>query len=122
MMICPYCNEKHEALRKNASAEYRGSEVEYYGTYYTCPKSGRSYADTSANDIALKDAYRKENGLLTSSMMAKIRTRYREDDLKAILGKEEQMVADFGGHYVQSKEYDIALRTLDQMLQMSMHQ
>jgi len=97
-------------------------ELQYLGTFMKCPKNGHTFADASANDIALKDAYRKEKGLLTSGMIERIRMRYRREDLRAILGREEEKVFAFGGHYVQSKEYDVALRTLDQMLQLSMHQ
>ena len=121
-MICPYCGENHETWNERIKGAYNGVEVEFTGAFIKCSKNGRTFADASSNDIALKDAYKKKKGLLTSRMVEEIRMRYRREDLRAILGREEEKIFTFGGHYVQSKEYDVALRTLDQMLQLSMHQ
>lgn len=121
-MICPYCSENHDTWTECVKSEYEGEELEYEAVFSVCLKNGKRFADTAANDIALKDAYRIKHNLLTHKMIAEIRGRYKENELRAILGKEDQKVLELGGHHVQSKEYDTALKTMDYVIQMYMHQ
>lgn len=68
MMQCLCCMERH-AVRKIKVEEHNtfmGLPVKYNAEYFYCDKADETYADEeqiSSNDIAMKNAYRKQVNL-----------------------------------------------------------
>lgn len=67
------------------------------------------------NDIRLKDAYRKNMGLLTSFEISAIREKYgiSQSDLCTLLGWGGKTVTRYEGHQVQDKAHDTILKKID---------
>ena len=65
MNICPCCMEEHtvKIIYIQEQNVFKGVPVEYYAEYHYCHQTDEIYADEqqiSANDIAMKNAYREE--------------------------------------------------------------
>ena len=120
MKTCPCCMGEHAAKlitipEKNV---FKGVPVEYDAQYHYCPQADETYADEqqiSANDIAMKNAYRKKIGLLTSQQISDIRARYgiSQSDLCLLLGWGAKTVTRYESHQVQDIAHDTILRKLD---------
>ena len=81
MKICPCCMDEHEVQMITVQEKnvFKGVPLEYDAEYYYCDRADETYADEpqiSANDIAMKNAYREKMGLLTSHQISAIRARY----------------------------------------------
>ncbi|MBQ7796593.1 MAG: DUF4065 domain-containing protein [Lachnospiraceae bacterium] len=97
---------------------FKDQEVEYEAMYEYC-----EYADEfitaedmiRENDIAMKDAYRRRMGLLTSEEIIAIRKKYgvSQVDLARFLGWGEKTITRYEGHQVQDFAHDSILRKLD---------
>jgi len=118
--ICPCCMEEHipQLIKAKEECLFKGVLVEYTAEYYYCENADETYADEeqiSTNDIAMKDAYRKMLGLLSSDQILEIRTRYgiSQSDLCIILGWGQKTVTRYESHQVQDKAHDTILRKLD---------
>ena len=68
------------------------------------------------NDIRLKDAYRKKEGLLTSKQIRDIRVKYNisQSDLCVLLGWGAKTITRYESHQVQDKAHDTILKKIDQ--------
>lgn len=68
------------------------------------------------NDIAMKDAYRKAMGLLTTNEIIAVRKQYgiSQSDLCALLGWGGKTIARYESYQVQDKAHDTILRKLAQ--------
>ena len=68
------------------------------------------------NDIRLKDAYRKKEGLLTSAQIGEIRAKYgiSQSDLCLLLGWGSKTITRYESHQVQDKAHDTILKKIDQ--------
>ena len=91
--ICPCCMEEHvvKTVLIMDQATFKNSTVNYEASYFFCELTKELYMDEQQmqdNDIRLKDAYRKKEGLLTSAQIGEIRAKYgiSQSDLCLLLG------------------------------------
>ncbi|MBO4678140.1 MAG: XRE family transcriptional regulator, partial [Lachnospiraceae bacterium] len=79
--ICPCCMEEHEVktVSIKEQATFKERQVNYDAVYTYCDAADELYMDEhqlQENDIRLKDAYRRAEGLLTSDEISGIRVKY----------------------------------------------
>ncbi len=117
--ICPCCMEDHEiqTVIVDEMNIFKDVSVEYKAEYNYCSKTDEMYADeqqVSANDIAMKNAYRAAVGLLTSDQIAAIRLRYgiSQGDLCLLLGWGAKTITRYESHQVQDIAHDTILRKI----------
>ena len=118
--LCTCCMEEHDVktVRVRETNTFKGVPVEYDAEYFYCDRADETYADEqriSQNDIAMKNAYRAHEGLLTSDQITAIRTRYgiSQSDLCLLLGWGGKTIARYEGHQVQDHAHDTILRKLN---------
>lgn len=117
--LCPCCMEEHEVktIVVREHNIFKGIEIDYDAEYFYCDQADETYAEEnqiSANDIAMKNAYRLTMGLLTSGQIADIRTRYgiSQSDLCLLLGWGAKTITRYESHQVQDIAHDTILRKL----------
>lgn len=119
--LCTCCMEEHEVktvlLLENAI--FKNVNVDYEASYLYCDAAKEFYMDEQQiqeNDIRLKDAYRRKEGLLTSSEICSIRAKYgiSQSDLCLLLGWGGKTITRYEGHQVQDKAHDTILRKIDE--------
>jgi len=117
--LCMCCMEEHETSVVEVQEKniFKGKEVEYTAIYEYCGVSEEYIMDEkmiSANDIAMKNAYRKAMGLLTSDEIIEIREKYliTQKDLAIILGWGEKTITRYERHQVQDMAHDAVLRKI----------
>jgi putative zinc finger/helix-turn-helix YgiT family protein len=108
-----------EYVRLKETTLFKGQEIEYDVMYEYCEIADEYVSsDTmiSVNDISLKDAYRKKNGLLTSEEIESIRQKYgiSQSDLAILLGWGEKTITRYESHQVQDNAHDTILRKIDE--------
>lgn len=118
-MMCPCCMEEHEVQVVEVQEQniFKQVQVGYLAKYFYCEKVDEYYTDETMlqeNDISMKNAYRKEMGLLTSDEISAIRERYKisQGDLCYLLGWGGKTITRYEGHQVQDAAHDIILRKL----------
>ncbi len=84
-------------------ATFKNSPVEYEVSYLFCDLAEGLYMDEQqiqSNDIKLKDAYRKQEGLLTSVEIGEIRAKYviSQSDLCLLPGWGEKTITRYESH------------------------
>lgn len=111
--------EEHEVktvlLRDKVT--FKNVNIAYDATYYYCELAEELYADEHMmreNDIKLKDAYRKSEGLLTSSDIVEIRSKYgiSQTDLCVLLGWGGKTITRYESYQIQDKAHDAILKKL----------
>lgn len=119
--ICACCMEEHEVktVLVMDHATFKNSTVNYEASYLFCELAEELYMDEQQmqdNDIRLKDAYRKKEGLLTSSDIRNIREKYgiSQSDLCMLLGWGGKTITRYESHQVQDKAHDTILKKIDQ--------
>jgi len=119
--ICSCCMEEHEVktVLVMDQATFKNSTVNYEASYLFCELAEELYMDEQLmqdNDIRLKDAYRKKEGLLTSTQIGEIRAKYgiSQSDLCLLLGWGGKTITRYESHQVQDKAHDTILKKLDQ--------
>ena len=119
--ICSCCMEEHEVktVLVMEQATFKNSTVEYEASYFFCELAEELYMDEQQmqdNDIRLKDAYRKKEGLLTSAQIIEIRAKYgiSQSDLCLLLGWGGKTITRYESHQVQDKAHDTILKKIDQ--------
>lgn len=117
--VCPCCMEEHEIQKVcvNEQANFKNVDVEYEAEYMYCDKTEELYADEeqlSKNDILMKEAYRKKQGLLTSQEISKIRQMYdiSQGNLCTLLGWGQKTITRYEGHQIQDRAHDMVLRKI----------
>lgn len=117
--VCPCCMEEHvmHTINRIEKTVFKGTPVTYHANYLYCDKAQEFYADErqlSSNDIAMKNAYRKKTGLLTSEEIVEIRVRYgiSQSDLCLLLGWGAKTITRYESHQVQDIAHDTILRKL----------
>ncbi len=98
-------------------ATFKGRAVAYEAIYQYCENADEYYMDEQQlqeNDIRLKDAYRKAEGLLTSYEISDIRHKYgiTQSDLCVLLGWGGKTITRYESHQVQDKAHDTILKKL----------
>ena len=119
-MVCRICGEYHEVptVKVTDQEVFKGEEVEFQAIYLYCSNADEYLATEDMirrNDRALKDAYRKKAGLLTSTEIRAIRDKYgiSQKDLAAVLDWGRATIARYETHQVQDRAHDDILRTID---------
>ena len=117
--LCPCCMESHatKVICVKEKNIFKGELIEYKAEYCYCEITDETYADEdqiTANDIAMKNAYRKKMGLLSSEQIKDIRTKYSisQSDLCLLLGWGAKTITRYESHQVQDKAHDSILRKL----------
>ncbi len=119
--LCTCCMEEHEVktVLVKDEATFKHVKVAYEASYLYCEAAGELYMDEQQmqeNDVRLKDAYRKSEGLLTSSDISGIRAKYgiSQSDLSILLGWGGKTITRYESHQVQDKAHDTILKKIDQ--------
>ena len=118
--LCFCCMDEHDVatVRVLETNEIKGTVVQYYAKHEYCNLADELYTPEemiSSNDIAMKDAYRKANGLLTSQEICEIRKKYMisQTDLSLVLGWGGKTITRYEGHQIQDVAHDSILRKID---------
>lgn len=119
--LCTCCMEEHEVktVLVLEQATFKNVKVDYNASYLYCDVAEEMYMDEKQmqeNDIRLKDAYRKKAGLLTSTDIYEIRTKYgiSQGDFCLLLGWGGKTVTRYEGHQVQDRAHDAILKKIDE--------
>ena len=119
-MTCSCCMEEHEVktVQVKEHAIFKNRNVCYDAIYTYCDVADELYMDEQQlqdNDTRLKDSYRKAEGLLTSSDISGIRSKYgiTQSDLCTLLGWGGKTITRYEGHQVQDRAHDAILKKLD---------
>lgn len=117
--LCTCCMEEHEVktVLLRDKVIFKNVNIAYDATYYYCELAEELYADEHMmreNDIKLKDAYRKSEGLLTSSDIVEIRSKYgiSQTDLCVLLGWGGKTITRYESYQIQDKAHDAILKKL----------
>ena len=118
--MCICCMEEHEVqiVRVQEHTSFKGMAVDYTAEYEYCENADEYIAEDemiSRNDVAMKDAYRKRNNLLTSTDIGNIRSKYgiSQADLASLLGWGGKTITRYESHQVQDRAHDFILRKID---------
>ena len=119
--LCPCCMEEHEVktVLVEETATFKNSKVDYEASYPFCENAEELYMEESQiqeNDIRLKNAYRRKQGLLTSEEIVAIRLKYgiTQSDLCVLLGWGAKTITRYESHHVQDRAHDTILRKIGQ--------
>lgn len=118
---CPCCMEIHEVCTAivPTTTIFKNQEVRYFSICEYCESAEELYeteGEISVNDAAMKDAYRKQNSLLTSQEIKQIREKYSmsQEAFAKALGWGAKTITRYEGHQVQDKAHDLVLRHIDE--------
>ena len=118
--LCECCMEEHTVrhVMIHENTQFKGVSVPYDAHYFYCDRADELYVDEdmiARNDIAMKNAYRKMCGLLTTNEIFDIRGKYgiSQQDLCRLLGWGDKTITRYEGHQVQDKAHDDILRKID---------
>ena len=117
--ICECCMKKHQVKKVSETerVEFKDEDVQYEAVYWYCENADELFSDEemiASNDIAMKNAYRRKNNLLTTDEIVALREKYAitQSDLCRILGWGGKTIARYEGHQVQDKAHDTILRKI----------
>ena len=118
--FCVSCMEEHEVfiVKEHEHTTYKEQKVEYEAIYEYCENTDE-YISTeemiTANDIAVKNAYRILMGLLTSEEIYAIRRKYgiSQTDLATLLSWGAKTITRYETHQIQDAAHDTILRKID---------
>lgn len=118
--LCACCMEEHDVKTVHIMehTSFKNISVDYEAAYFYCDAAEELYMDElqmQNNDVAIKDAYRKSQGLLTSKEIVAVREKYgiTQSDLCALLGWGAKTITRYESHQVQDKAHDTILKKLD---------
>lgn len=119
--FCPICEDEHEVILKKViqTTKVKDLNIECEISVYECENCKNEYEDgemLDANLLAIRDAYRKQVGLLTRDEIVAIREKYKltQEDLANVLGLGEKTIARYETTTIQDKPYDVLLRTFNE--------
>lgn len=119
--LCVCCMEEHDVktVIVEEQTTFKNTKIEYEASYLYCDLAEELYMDEQQmqeNDIRMKDAYRTEKGLLTSTQISNIRKKYKisQNDLCILLGWGAKTITRYESHHVQDKAHDTILKKIDQ--------
>lgn len=117
--ICPCCMEEHEVktVKAKEQSTFKNRQVNYDAIYTYCDFADELYMDErqiQENDIRLKNAYRRAEGLLTSDEISDIRSKYgiTQSDLCTLLGWGGKTITRYESHQVQDRAHDTILKKI----------
>lgn len=118
--LCLGCIEEHNIsiVELEEKTIFKGVRVNFTALYEYCSKTDEYFEPEDmirANTLAVKDAYRKRMGLLTSSEIKNIREKYSisQKDFSEILDWGGATVTRYENHQVQDRAHDDILRKID---------
>lgn len=118
--LCTCCMEEHEVKTVLVSeyATFKKKQIKYEAFYLYCDAAEEYYTNEQQlqeNDIRLKDAYRKQEGLFTASEISGIRAKYgiSQSDFCILLGWGGKTITRYEGHQIQDKAHDTILKKID---------
>ncbi len=118
--FCVSCMEEHkiDIVQREEYEIFKGEELAFIATYNYCSNTDELQETEElirANNLAVKDTYRKKVGLLTSEEIKKIREKYgiSQKDFSKILNWGEATIARYEKHQVQDRAHDDILRKID---------
>lgn len=119
--LCPCCMEEHavKLIKENEHTVFKNVQVDYEARYFYCDQADELYTDeelTRRNDIAMKDSYRRAEGLMISSDIRTLRDGYgiSQSDLCILMGWGAKTITRYETHQVQDRAHDTILRKLEQ--------
>ncbi len=114
---CPLCEKTHKikVCEEETKALIKNKPVEYREIYYLCPESNEEFYPEEIIDENLtkaRDAYKKLNGLLTSSEIKEIRDYYgfNQKEFSNLFGWGDITVQRYENKAIQDETYDEVLR------------
>ncbi|ERJ11078.1 type II TA system antitoxin MqsA family protein [Haloplasma contractile] len=117
---CPFCNHVHlvEKRTRQTQALVKGEVVNYEEIYFLCDESKEEENEfipagiMDQNLLQVRDAYRKEKNLLTSSEIKEIRDYYElsQRDFSALLGWGDVTITRYESKTIQDETYDDIMR------------
>jgi putative zinc finger/helix-turn-helix YgiT family protein len=107
-----------DIIEREESETFNGLKVNFNAVYEYCLNTDELIETEElikANGLAVKDAYRKASGLLTSAEIRKIREKYdiSQKELSGILGWGKATITRYENHQVQTRAHDNILRKID---------
>lgn len=118
--LCTCCMEEHivKTVLVKETTTFKNVLVKYDACYMYCDAADEFYADEDQlrdNDIRLKNAYRRQEGLLTSDEISAIREKYSitQSDLCTLLGWGGKTITRYESHQVQDKAHDTILKKIN---------
>ena len=120
-LFCQSCMEEHEVqlVEVQEKEVYKGVEVSFPSHYFYCPET-EEMTETEellqSNTLAIKDAYRRVVGLLTSQEIREIRERFgiSQKDFAEILEWGRATITRYETHQVQDRAHDDILLKLSE--------
>lgn len=119
-MKCPACGKTHEVEERirDTMTVIKGQKVVYKETYLYCSDASEDENEFESgtmlgkNLLNARNAYRIQNGLLTSDEIVKIRESYgmSQVDLARLLGWGEATISRYESKAIQDESYDNTLR------------
>lgn len=120
MRLCTCCMEEHEVktVLFRDKASFKGTSVDFDACYQYCDVADELFMDENqiqVNDISLKNAYRRKEGLLTSDDISSIRSKYgiTQSDLCILLGWGAKTITRYETHQVQDRAHDSILKKIN---------
>lgn len=119
--LCLSCMEEHQVDVVEEEEEktiFKGIDVDFTAVYEYCPNMD-AFLETEemmrGNDLAVKDAYRRKMGLLTSEEIKKIRDTYKmsQKDFSEILDWGGATITRYENYQVQDRAHDDVLRKIN---------
>jgi len=119
---CPICGQNHEVQFKTRKqvAIIKDEEVTYQEEYYLCTNECENNEFVSgelldSNLLRARDAYRKNNNLLTSNQIKAIRKKYdlNQAELSLILGWGGITITRYETKQIQDYSHDKILKMID---------
>ncbi len=118
--LCMSCMKEHnvDIIETEEQVTFKGIIVKFNATYEYCENTNE-YLETEdiirANSLSVKDAYRTDVGLLTSSDIKRIREKYNisQKDFSDVLDWGKATITRYENHQVQDRAHDDILRKVD---------
>ncbi|WP_461207645.1 type II toxin-antitoxin system MqsA family antitoxin [Clostridium sp. DL1XJH146] len=118
--LCLICMEEHEVATVEVIENqiFREEGISFKAIYEYCSNADEYLEDEEmikTNRLAMKNAYRKKVGLLTSSEIISIREKYdvSQKDFSEILDWGKGTITRYENHQVQDGAHDDILRKID---------
>lgn len=118
--LCACCMEEHavKTVLVKEKATFKNREIVYDASYMYCEIAHEFYMEEDQireNDIQMKNAYRKAEGMLTSAEISAIRSKYgiTQSDLCTLLGWGAKTITRYESHQVQDRAHDTILKKID---------
>lgn len=118
--LCTCCMEEHEVktVCMIEHTKYKSVYVDYEATYFYCDLAEEWYMDETQmreNNIIMKEAYRKKQGLLTAKAIKAIRSKYSisQRDFSVLLGWGQKTITRYETYQIQDNAHDSILKKID---------